>query len=114
VVQADARQLPELFGERGIDQVDVIVSGLPGWVDRATQEALIDSVCPVMGADGVFVTFGYRVTSWMPPARRFRQLLRGVFDEVVIGRTIRRNIPPAFVRRARKIPVFRPGPSDPG
>jgi phospholipid N-methyltransferase len=119
VVQADARHLPELLGERGIDEVDVVVSGLP-WVgfDQGTQRALLDSVCSVMGADGIFVTFGYRVTSWMPPARRFRQLLRGEFDEVVIGRTVRLNIPPAFVyyarRPARKIPAFHPGLIDPG
>lgn len=109
VVQDDARRLPELLSERGIGDVDVVVSGLP-WAgfDPATQQALINAVCLVMGADGVFVTFGYRASSWTPPARRFRQLLRGAFDEVVIGRTVRLNIPPAFVyyarRPARKIP----------
>ena len=102
-MRAEARNLPEVLGERGVDEVDVIVSGLPwGGFDRPTQQALLDSVCSVMGADGVFVTFGYRVTSWTPPARRFRQLLRSEFDEVVIGRTIRLNIPPAFVYYARR------------
>jgi phosphatidylethanolamine/phosphatidyl-N-methylethanolamine N-methyltransferase len=103
VVCADARHLPELLRERGIGDVDVIVSGLP-WVgfDSPTQKALLDAVCAVLGPNGTFVTFGYRVSSWTPPARRFRQLLRREFDEVVIGRTIRLNFPPAFVLYARR------------
>jgi phospholipid N-methyltransferase len=103
VVRADARHLPELLGERGITEADVIVSGLP-WVgfDSATQQALLHAVCAVLGADGVFVTFGYAASRWTPPARRFRQLVRQAFDEVVIGRTIRRNVPPAFVYYARR------------
>jgi phospholipid N-methyltransferase len=103
VVCADARHLPELLRERGIGDVDVIVSGLP-WVgfDSPTQKALLEAVCAVLGPNGTFVTFGYRVSSWTPPARRFRQLLRREFDEVVIGRTIRLNFPAAFVLYARR------------
>lgn len=106
VVRADARHLPELLGARGITEVDVIVSGLP-WVgfDAATQGALLAAVRAVMGRDSVFVTFGYRASRWTPPARRFRHHLRHAFDEVVIGRTVRLNVPPAFVYYARR-PAF--------
>ena len=103
VVRADARHLPELLDARGIGVADVIVSGLP-WVgfDPATQSALLGAVRAVMGPDSVFVTFGYRASRWTPPARRFRHLLRQTFDEVLIGRTIRLNVPPAFVYYARR------------
>jgi hypothetical protein len=56
----------------------------------------------VLGPNGTFVTFGYRMSSWTRPARRFRQLLRQEFEEVVIGRTIRLNFPSAFVFYARR------------
>lgn len=103
VISADARHLPELLARRGVHEVDVVVSGLPfaGFASDA-QRALIASVCAVLSPDGVFVTYGYRMSSWTPPARRFRVLLHGEFDEVVIGRTVRRNVPPAFVYYARR------------
>jgi phospholipid N-methyltransferase len=114
VVRADARHLPELLAERGITEVDVIVSGLP-WAGfaPATQQALLAAVAGVLSADGVFVTFGYGASRWTPSARRFRRLLRGEFDEVVIGRTVRLNIPPAFVYYARRPATISPI-QDPG
>lgn len=103
VLQADAQHLPGLLEARGVAEVDVVVSGLP-WAgfDAATQAALLQAVCTVMAADGVFVTFGYGLSRWTPPARRFRHLLRDQFDEVVIGQTILSNLPPAFVYYARR------------
>jgi phosphatidylethanolamine/phosphatidyl-N-methylethanolamine N-methyltransferase len=41
-------------------------------------------------------------------ARRFRQTLRGAFDEVLVSATVWRNVPPAFVyvcRRPREAPT---------
>lgn len=103
VVEADARDLPEILAARGIPHVDVIVSGLP-WVgfDSATQQALLTAVRTVMAPDGVFVTFGYGLSRWTRPARRFRHLLGLEFAEVTTGRTIPFNIPPAFVYYARR------------
>lgn len=114
VVQADARHLPALLASRGFGDVDVVVSSLP-WAafDRSVQAELMAAVSSVMSAQGVFVTFGYSLSRWTPPARRFRQLLHSEFDEVVIGRTIRLNIPPAFVyyaRRPRTARDFLPDP----
>lgn len=103
VVRADAQHLPELLDARGVRDVDVIVSGLP-WAgfDSATQESLLDAACTVLSAEGVFVTYCYSLSGWTPPARRFRRLLRREFDEVVIGRTVWLNLPPAFVYYARR------------
>ncbi|QSB16612.1 SAM-dependent methyltransferase [Natronosporangium hydrolyticum] len=103
VIQADAQQLPTLLQGRGVAEVDVVVSGLP-WAgfDSVTQQAVLGAVCTVMAADGVFVTFGYGLSRWTRPARRFRQLLRREFDEVVIGQMVMCNLPPAFVYYARR------------
>jgi hypothetical protein len=38
----------------------------------------------------------------LAPARRFRRMLTARFKEVVVGRTIMRNLPPAFVYYVRR------------
>jgi phospholipid N-methyltransferase len=82
---------------------DLIVSGLP-WVafPVQVQEALPDSIGTVLAPVGVFTTFGYAWVRGSSPARRFRRLLGRRFEEVVAGRTVIANVPPAFVYHARR------------
>ena len=98
VVNADAAQLPELVRSRGFGQVDVIVSGLP-WATftEALQDSLLEAVVGSLAPHGSFATFAYLHALWTPPARRFRRRLRDNFDDVVVGRTVWRNLPPALV-----------------
>lgn len=51
---------------------------------------------------GVYTKFTYDWTRWAPPGRRQHAALRAVFEEVVAGRTVWRNAPPAFVYSARR------------
>ncbi|MBB3674687.1 phospholipid N-methyltransferase [Modestobacter versicolor] len=103
VVQADAVDLRAVLTERGIADVDVIVSGLP-WAafPARQQEHLLDAVVDSLSPDGVFTTFAYVHTRWTPAARRFRRDLEARFEEVIIGRTVWRNLPPALVYYARR------------
>ncbi|WFE30153.1 methyltransferase domain-containing protein [Solwaraspora sp. WMMD791] len=103
VITGDAAQCRSLVTARGVTAADVVVSGLP-WVSfpRDLQLAALDSVCDVLTPDGAFTTFAYVLTAQTPPARRFRQLLRDRFEEVVMGRTVLANLPPAFVYHARR------------
>lgn len=103
VVNADAARLPELVRSRGLPHADAIVSSLP-WASFSEnfQNALLRAVTASLAPDGVFTTFAYLHALYTPAARRFRGRLRESFDEVVVGRTVWRNLPPALVYSARR------------
>ncbi|WP_449063177.1 class I SAM-dependent methyltransferase [Planomonospora algeriensis] len=103
VVVADAAGLPDLLEQRGFLQADAVVSGLP-WAafSEGTQASLLDAVAAVMGPHTAFTTFAYSFAKHLPPARRFRRRLHETFEEVVTGRTVWGNVPPAFVYHARR------------
>jgi phospholipid N-methyltransferase len=103
VAVSDAARLGDLLGERGLGQADVIVSGLP-WAafSAGRQGSVLDAVRRVMAPDGAFTTFAYVHALWAPPARRLRSALRATFEEIVVGRTVWRNVPPALVYHARR------------
>ncbi|GAB2576723.1 methyltransferase [Paractinoplanes abujensis] len=99
VVQADARKLPNLLAS----PADVVVSGLP-WAafSPALQGDVLTAVTGSLAPDGAFTTFAYVHARWAPPARRLLRSLRSRFDEVVIGRTVWANLPPALVYHCRR------------
>ncbi|WDZ86597.1 class I SAM-dependent methyltransferase [Micromonospora cathayae] len=103
VAVADARQLDRVLAQRGHRQADVIVSGLP-WAafTGSRQDDLLTSVTGALAPDGAFTTFAYSLTGWAPPARRLRRALGDRFEEVVTGRTVWANLPPAFVYFCRR------------
>ena len=49
-----------------------------------------------------FTTFSYVHARLLRAALRFRRRLGEAFEEVVAGRTVWRNLPPAFVYHARR------------
>ncbi|MEY9838048.1 class I SAM-dependent methyltransferase [Streptacidiphilus sp. EB103A] len=103
VIRQDAALLPFLLDERGIDRADVMVSGLP-WAlfPSSRQQQLMDVAAARLGPHGVFTAFTYLHAVPLPLAKRFRNLLDELFEEVVPSRTIWRNAPPAFVMHARR------------
>ena len=107
VVRADAATLDRVLTERHLPAADVVVSGLP-WAafGAGRQLAVLDAVRAALRPSGVFTTFAYRHALATRPARRFRRLLTGAFDEVTIGRTVWANLPPALVYHCRR-PVSR-------
>jgi phosphatidylethanolamine/phosphatidyl-N-methylethanolamine N-methyltransferase len=103
VVQSSAEDLPRILAERGISTVDLVISGLP-WVSLppAIAYAALDAATGALAPSGAFTTFGYTFARRLPSARRFRGMLAARYEEVVAGRTIMRNLPPAFVYYARR------------
>ncbi|WP_345421924.1 class I SAM-dependent methyltransferase [Pseudonocardia xishanensis] len=103
VVDGDARELTSLLAAREAGRVDAVVSGLP-WslFGQADQRAILAQVSAVIGGEGAFTTFAYTHTLAMSSARRFRRLLHEAFDEVVITRTVWRNVPPAYAYVCRR------------
>ncbi|MFG1695089.1 class I SAM-dependent methyltransferase [Nonomuraea sp. NPDC049309] len=103
VAHADAMRLGELLAERGLRSADVVISGLP-WAafPGAMQRELLGAVTEAMSPGAAFTTFSYIHAIPLSSARRFRALLAERFEEVVPGRTVWRNTPPAFVFHARR------------
>ncbi|MFI9643213.1 class I SAM-dependent methyltransferase [Micromonospora sp. NPDC051925] len=103
VAVADARDLGDVLAQRGHGRADVIVSGLP-WAAFAggQQDELLHAVTDALTPNGAFTTFGYTFARWTPPAQRLRRALGDRFEEVVTGRTVWANVPPAFVYSCRR------------
>jgi phospholipid N-methyltransferase len=99
----DAARLPDLLAARRAGQADVIISGLP-WAafGAGTQDALLNGVLSALKPGGAFTMFAYVHARRLPPAVRIRKALLRSFEEVVLGRTVWRNLPPAFVYHARR------------
>lgn len=113
VVEADACDISVILGSRGISRADVIVSSLPWTVfPESAPRPIVPAVADALADDGVFAQFTYAWTRWSGPARRQLASLRASFEEVVVGRTVWRNLPPAvvlFARRPRRDPDIRRG-----
>jgi len=103
VVAAAAADLPAILADRGITAADVVVSGLP-WAAYAGPVGgrLVDTIATALDPAGVFTQFTYTWSRWAPPARRQLGRLRSSYDEVLVGRTIWRNLPPALAYIARR------------
>ncbi|MEE1790664.1 methyltransferase domain-containing protein [Streptomyces sp. BE308] len=109
VLTADASRLPRLLAECGHGTADVVISGLP-WVSLPghVQHETLCAVRDVLPVDGAFTTFGYVHAMRLAPARRFRRMLGVNFEEVVAGRTVWGNLPPAFVYHSRRPRDIKP------
>ncbi|UED84121.1 class I SAM-dependent methyltransferase [Streptomyces profundus] len=112
VITGSAGLLPELLAERGVGAVDAIVSGLPWTVYFDGPRPLAQALAEVLAPTGVLTQFSYPWTAWAPPARRQRAELRAAFEELLVTRTVWRNVPPALVYVARR-PRSSASPAEP-
>ena len=88
--------------ELGVTHCDAIVSGLP-WASFSDelQDEILDAVLDVLKPGGTFATFAYLRGDKTEPGQQFRRKLHDRFSDVELSRTVWKNIPPAFVYRAR-------------
>ncbi len=101
--QSSVKDVDVLCAQEGIEQVDVIFSGLP-WAsfgDRLQKDTL-DATLRVLKPGGQLITFGYRVGTLLPKGRRFYRRLPKYFSRVERSEYVWRNLPPAFVVRCTK------------
>lgn len=98
VIEDCVTNVPALCRERGIDQVDAIVSGLP-WASFSPelQDAALAATFEVLPEGGSFATFAYWQGLLLPAGQRFKRFLKDHFSTVERSRTAWRNLPPAFV-----------------
>ncbi|WP_283136855.1 class I SAM-dependent methyltransferase [Rhizohabitans arisaemae] len=103
VVVGCGSTLPKILADRGLDHADAVISGLPWAIfPESLQLGILGAVRQVMVPHGAFTTFAYIHAKSAPPGRRFRRTLGQTFEEVVTGRTVWRNLPPALVYHARR------------
>ena len=103
IVNDSVENIRQHLMSAGRHDVDSAISGLP-WAafspDR--QETLLDATVQALKPGGRFATFAYSHAAWLPPGRRFRELLESRFKHVETSKVVWRNTPPAFVYRCRK------------
>ena len=103
IIEGDADNLVQLLHHRGIDAVDIVVSGLP-WAAFAgtVQERILSEVHDVLAPKGRFVTFAYGGVHLLPKARAFRNRLEACFSQVERAPLAWRNLPPAFAFHCKR------------
>jgi phospholipid N-methyltransferase len=103
IVVGDAADLNPVLEARGLAYADVVVSGLPWSLLTAQhQSRILDAITTALAPTGAFTTFAYVHALWTPGARRLRRALEARFEEVVAGRTVWSNVPPALVYHSRR------------
>lgn len=103
VVNDSIEHLSRYLADEACPGIDAAISGLPWAAFSPTrQERLLDATVAPLRPGGRFATFAYSHAAWMPPARRFRELLESRFSEVETSSVVWRNVPPAFVYRCTK------------
>lgn len=100
VVTGSAEQLPDFLAERGIGEVDHVISCLP-WtaMDEHVRQSTIDATTSALGDAGEFRTLLCAHTIRGRVGRQFEGLLRTRFTAARRGETIWANIPPMCVVR---------------
>ncbi|MGH8879266.1 MAG: class I SAM-dependent methyltransferase [Stackebrandtia sp.] len=103
VINGSAADLEQQLSERGIDAVDVIISGLPFTAfTPKLQSQVLTAVERSLSDAGVFATFRYWGAGHFPAAKRFGDELRARFGELTTGPPIFGNLPPVCLLTARK------------
>ncbi|MEE2889705.1 MAG: methyltransferase domain-containing protein [Planctomycetota bacterium] len=103
IIEGNASELVSILHEKGIEQVDTVVSGLP-WASfpDQLQEEILSEVSRSLSSGGRFVTFAYGGIHLFPKARAFRQRLDKLFQDVERTPIAWRNLPPAFAYHCRR------------
>jgi len=103
VYQDCATNAGKYLQAKGHQYCDCIISGLP-WASfkEDLQDNLINTILDVLKPGGKFLTFAYLHGLLLPSGIRFKKKLHANFKEVSTTRTVRMNIPPAFVYCAEK------------
>ena len=106
ILHDSAANVGKHMTEMGLEHVDCIISGLPfALFEDNLQDHLLDAAYDALRPGGMFVTFTYFMSPYMPRGRRFRRRLEGRFGVVDETPIVWRNFLPAFAYRAVKKPV---------
>jgi phospholipid N-methyltransferase len=101
--QESAANIAELCRREGVDQIDVIFSGLP-WASfpEPLQRQILDATLPMLKPGGKLITFAYQIGLFTPASKRFHRMLPEYFSSFDKSEIVWRNIPPGFALRCTK------------
>lgn len=103
VIHGSAVDTPKYLEQHGFSSCDCIVSGLPfANFEDELQDSLLDVSLKVLRPGGVFVTFGYFFSPYLPKGMRLKRKLEQKFKNLDRLPIVWRNAPPAFAYRAVK------------
>jgi phospholipid N-methyltransferase len=98
LVCGSAEQLPAFAGERGLNPVDHILSGLPfASLPASITRGILDGIEHTLRPGGTFTTFQYVNAYGMSAAVSFRRDIGRRLGSEPTRRLVMRNIPPAWV-----------------
>ncbi len=97
-VAAAAENVKEIYEEARLNPIKVIISSLPvTGVKSSIHDLIIESIDPLMPPGGIFRTFQYVHTYWLPDSIRFRKKMSALYGRHYRSRPVLANVPPAFV-----------------
>lgn len=98
IVEGSVADVAQICRDHGIEQVDIIISGLP-WASFPDdlQVSTLTGVTRILRPGGRLVTFGYHIGTVLPAGRRFYKRLPDYFSRLTKSPYIWLNLPPAFV-----------------
>jgi phosphatidylethanolamine/phosphatidyl-N-methylethanolamine N-methyltransferase len=105
LVEGDAAELPSICKSAGIEpgQVDAIISGLP-WMlfSEAQRASMMQTIRAMLRPSGVLSLLSQRAAG-LPGVAGFRDLMRGVFGNVEVYKSVWSALPPSFIYRCVKM-----------
>lgn len=105
IVRESVANIGAICEAHGIEQIDVVICGLP-WAsfDKGQQDEYLEAMVKMLGTRGAFATFAYLVGLLLPAGHRFKSKLSEHFGHVTRSSVAWLNVPPAFVYRCRRHP----------
>lgn len=103
VYNDSATNINKYLSRMNLGGCDCIISSLP-WTafSNNSQNNLLDSIHASLLPGGIFLTFVYIHSQFMPSGTRFRKKLIEKFGNINKTHTVWKNIPPAFIYYAIK------------
>lgn len=93
IVNDGAENIKKYIDERGIKEVDYVVSGLPFTsLPKNISNEILKNTREILNNNGIFITFQYSLIK--------KNLLKSRFHSIKFKKVIR-NIPPAYVLRCK-------------
>ena len=94
IYNADAAQMKKILAHEKIENVDVVISGLP-WslFTLKLQCRIMKAISEALPEGGHFATYAYLQGMVMPGGNRFKKLLERYFSSVTKSKTVWNNVP---------------------
>lgn len=101
IINENANKLLEIMASKQIENIDVVVSGIPWSIVREKdQNNMLDIIHKSLKEGGHFSTFAYALPTIK--AKKFRKKLFDRFKHIKMSQMVWLNFPPAYVYYCRK------------